>query len=147
MDKFHFIVGKRIKKIMCKGLEKGLDMPHIMILKHIQKKGQCMVSDIANNSHITLSAVTNLVNRLVDLNLVTRDRSKTDRRVVLVELTDAGREQLSIVDENSKEMFDDMFSALTEDEVRNFFETIDKIITNFLAQEEIEEQEGIKKSS
>ncbi len=147
MNKFHFAMSKKIKKIMCDGLQPGLDMPHIQLLEIIENRGQCMVSDIAYHCHITLSGVTNLVNKLVHMNLVTRERSEDDRRIVLIRLTDEGRTELHRINENRKKIFNEMFSALTEGEIKDFFHTMDKIIIHFLEQEDDRGNEGITKSS
>ena len=49
---------------------------------------------IADHLGITLSAMTSIVDRLVEKNLVERDSDPHDRRVVLCKLTDQGREEM-----------------------------------------------------
>ncbi len=50
------------------------------------------MSDVARMLHVSLPAVTHLVNRLVRKRMVSRHPHATDRRVTLLELTVRGRE-------------------------------------------------------
>jgi DNA-binding MarR family transcriptional regulator len=50
------------------------------------------MSALAERIRLSLSSMTGLIDRLVEKKLVCRDRSREDRRVVQVELTDGGRE-------------------------------------------------------
>ncbi|HVA66096.1 MAG TPA: MarR family transcriptional regulator [Elusimicrobiota bacterium] len=63
-------------------------------LRTLRAVGQCVcpiMSGIAAAVRLSLSSVTGLIDRLSQKNLVRRDRSSDDRRVVQVVLTDEGR--------------------------------------------------------
>lgn len=69
--------------------------PHQMyFLSYLDKKGMLTPSEIAEQLGITLGAVTGFMDRLYKLKLISRTRSEEDRRVVLIELTVEGRNQL-----------------------------------------------------
>ncbi|MDE2314632.1 MAG: MarR family transcriptional regulator [Elusimicrobia bacterium] len=63
-------------------------------LRTLRAVGQCscpIMSGIAAVVRLSLSSVTGLIDRLSKKNLVRRDRSNDDRRVVQVALTEEGR--------------------------------------------------------
>ena len=70
----------------------ALSKQEICVLRAIGRHERCIMTAIANAIRLSLSSATGLIDRLVEKNLVRRDRSHEDRRVVQVELTDQGRE-------------------------------------------------------
>jgi len=79
--------------------DKGLTMAQLGALFHIYQKGACGVSDIGSDLGVTNSAASQMLERLVQLKLVTRSESPNDRRVKEIVLTDKGR---LILQESSK---------------------------------------------
>ena len=74
----------------------GLDMtvPQIRTLALLERMGQVRMTDIAIYIGRALSATTTVVDRLVEKELVDRVSDKSDRRLVMCELTDTGRRAL-----------------------------------------------------
>lgn len=73
-------------------LSEALSTQEIRVLRTVGRHEHCIMSGIAERIRLSLSSVTGLIDRLVEKKLVCRDRSREDRRVVQVELTDEGRE-------------------------------------------------------
>ena len=63
----------------------------VRLIEIVGKKGQMMMTEIAEEAMLSLSTVTGLMDNLVAKALVRRERSELDRRVVRIELTDEGR--------------------------------------------------------
>ena len=74
--------------------DKGLSMGQFGALLHIFHKGECGVSDIGNDLGITNSAASQMLERLVQLQLITRSEDPSDRRLKQIVLTDKGRQIL-----------------------------------------------------
>jgi DNA-binding MarR family transcriptional regulator len=74
--------------------EYGLTGPQIIILKEIYAKEGITVSEIAANINLSQSTVTNILDRLEKRGLITRRRSDTDKRRVIVKIEDAGMEMI-----------------------------------------------------
>lgn len=72
--------------------EAGLSMPQFVCLWIMSKLIYTKMSDLANTLSLSYASATNLINRLVESGLVNRYDDPDDRRVVIVELTDKGRE-------------------------------------------------------
>lgn len=74
----------------------GLDMtiPQIRTLVLLERLGPVRMTDIAIYIGRALSATTTVVDRLVEKGLVDRVSDTNDRRLVMCELTDTGRQAL-----------------------------------------------------
>ena len=57
----------------------------------VDKQGEMMMSEIADNIGISMSTASGIIERLVKNGYVNRDRSETDRRIVVVRLTEQGK--------------------------------------------------------
>ena len=78
--------------------DRGLTMAQFGAMLRIYHKGACGVSDIGSDLGVTNSAASQMLERLVQLKLVTRSEDPTDRRVKQIVLTDKGRQ---IIQESS----------------------------------------------
>ena len=76
---------------------RGIDMtiPQIKTLVLLHNTEQMRMTGIANYLGSTLSASTNIIDRLVDKGLVERDSDPDDRRVVICKLTGAGQKTVN----------------------------------------------------
>lgn len=70
--------------------ESGLTGIQFFILRYIADKQKLTITDLACTLGVTLSAITGLVNRLVNMGLAERQQDKDDRRVVWVRVTAKG---------------------------------------------------------
>ncbi len=75
------------KKLMKKA---GLTAPQLVVMQALRKHGQMSPSLLAKTVSLSQATITTILDRLVKQELVRRDRSATDKRVVLACLTDAG---------------------------------------------------------
>jgi DNA-binding MarR family transcriptional regulator len=78
--------------------DRGLTMAQFGAMLRIYHKGACGVSDIGSDLGVTNSAASQMLERLVQLKLVTRSEDPSDRRVKQIVLTDKGRQ---IIQESS----------------------------------------------
>ncbi len=76
------------------------------------------VSDVAESEGIGQSAATRLVVRLEALDLVRRERDTTDRRVVMVTLTDQGAAELELMREQSRRVMREVLADRNARELR-----------------------------
>ena len=72
--------------------EYGLTAPQLAALKSIGRLQPVAIGTLARSIHLSQATLTGIVSRLERRGLVTRARSGSDRRAVVVSLTDAGRE-------------------------------------------------------
>ena len=73
----------------------GLTGPQLATLQEVARTGPLPASRLARAVHLSNATITGIVSRLEKRGLVTRRRGETDRRTVLVAITDSGRDVLS----------------------------------------------------
>lgn len=88
----------------------GLTMAQFGAMLRIYHKGACGVSDIGSDLGVTNSAVSQMLERLVQLNLISRTEDPTDRRVKQIVLTEKG---MRIFHESSQ-AFENWLARLVE---------------------------------
>ena len=72
--------------------ETGLTGPQIWAIRVIHEHGPINISDIARRMYLHPTTVLGIIDRLEARGLVSRNRSKDDRRVVWLELTQDGKD-------------------------------------------------------
>jgi len=132
IDKLNFNITKIISHRIKEGIDCGLSHAHIYLLMFLKNEGECMVTDIAKHLDITLSAVTNLTDKLSSHGLISRERRESDRRVVVISLKEEGIKVLQRICENRNRIFQQYFSNLTEDEMEVLLRITRKISENVI---------------
>jgi DNA-binding MarR family transcriptional regulator len=73
----------------------GLTVPQFFALMFLQEHGgRCTMGDLAECTDQCSATMTGIVDRLVEMGIVTRERAPRDRRSVVVGLTTRGEELL-----------------------------------------------------
>ena len=89
------------------------------------------MGELADSLGLTESAATRLVDRLLRMNLVRRDRDEVDRRVVLVRLSTYGRQLADLVFQRRQEQFTRFAERLREEQRSNLVEGLTALLTVF----------------
>ena len=109
-------------------LTKGLiTVPQMLILEILNKKDECIMSELAEALSITTSAATGLIDRMIKLNLVTRLRGEKDRRIVKVDITGKGKNTIAGIIEQRRRMIADTFGKLSKKEREKYLEIMEKV--------------------
>jgi DNA-binding MarR family transcriptional regulator len=69
----------------------GLTGPQSLVLRLLIKKGALSSADLSRQMYVTPSNITGIIDRLEKKGLVERIRQQSDRRVVLITLTQSGK--------------------------------------------------------
>jgi DNA-binding MarR family transcriptional regulator len=96
--------------------DKGLTMAQFGAMIQIYHKGGCGVSDIGSDLGVTNSAASQMLERLVQLKLITRTEDPSDRRVKLIVLTDKGRQILQEGNLANRNWLEDLARTMNPDE-------------------------------
>lgn len=107
----------------------NMDMskPEIMALESILKYHDLKMSELAINLHISFSAATKIIDRLIEKNMVTRERKNDDRRIVKVMLTEKGRKMVLAYQKQKTETFERLLGMLTAEEQEHLIAIMEKI--------------------
>lgn len=71
--------------------EAGLTIPEWRVLAHLDRSGRVSVRDITARVHLDKSMVSRAATRLEKNGIVSISQHETDRRLVVLDLTDEGR--------------------------------------------------------
>ena len=94
------------------------------ILAALNLKDGISTKDLAYLLGIRVSSMNELLSKLEKAGLVKREQSEQDKRVMLVKLTEKGKEEKQADDADAE----GIFSCLSEDEQKTFGEYLDRII-------------------
>jgi len=87
------------REIRCVGSErlvrKGISMGHLHLMSMLDRHGEMAMSRLADLLDVSLSNATGLVDRMEERGLIERRRVADDRRVVLVQVTEVGRQAMA----------------------------------------------------
>ena len=98
------------------------------ILRLLYTEGSQRITDIASHIGTTASPVTISVKRLERENLVKRERSTSDERVVRVQLTKYGRDQFESWRLRRRKALSKLFDPLDENEKNSLLALLSKVI-------------------
>lgn len=118
---------KRIKQLMHETMESmfksiNLTAPQGMVVGTLLKNGPMKIGDISQAMDLSMSTISGIIDRLEKSEIVRREKSMEDGRVILVDLTPNFRD-------SSKEIFKKMESNWGE-KIRNATEEEIEIILN-----------------
>lgn len=115
--------------------DEGLTHVQTVLMRYLLDKESATVSAIADYMGVTMAAVSSLVDRLVKSGLLNRNRSESDRRVVYISLTPAGREAIGKFLIRHRERMEQLFAKMGRDNAqlyikaqRMLLETLEKVL-------------------
>jgi MarR family transcriptional regulator, 2-MHQ and catechol-resistance regulon repressor len=123
----------RAASLLRKDLDKvsaGITGPQFGILVQLVSYGKMPLGELGKRLWVTCGNVTGLVDKLVAAGYVRRTRLRTDRRVILAEITERGRNIVSELRPVHREHFLRFTSALSEDELQELQILLEKIIAS-----------------
>lgn len=113
---FLFQFGKRMREhilkvhvdahndAVCK-FSDNLSPPQIHMMMTIKTMEECTISELAESLNVSAPSVSTMVDRLVEKNALIRERSKKDRRVVVVQLSDSAHAHIKYMETAMLESF------------------------------------------
>jgi DNA-binding MarR family transcriptional regulator len=92
--------------------ERGLTGPQLSVLKILEATGDLSLTELSERMSAKNSTITGIVDRMERDGLVVRDRSSTDRRVVLIRATAKGQELARSVPVSAMELLTSALASL-----------------------------------
>ena len=118
---------KRPKSIFS---ELSLTIPQIVVLEFLTDQGPRKMNELATALSFTMSAVTVIVDKMIKLKLVKRERSSEDRRVVNVILLNKGREMARRIKDARRNLVNELFSTVTVEDRQQYLRILRKVHKN-----------------
>lgn len=122
-----FQVHKKAESLIKCQIGNDLTNDQHYILRYIHQANKCTSSELADAFEVNKSAITAIINRMVDRGLILRTRDENDRRVVYLTLTDDGRELFEQAQEKVRLLVESIITQFEETEIKNFIDTYEKL--------------------
>ena len=107
--------------------EYGLTPSQYNVLRILRGEGRPLpILEVADRMLAVVPGITGLIDRLERLDLVVRERSTEDRRVVFVAITSEGLDLLARLDEPESALHRRLVGHLTPDELRELIRLLEK---------------------
>jgi DNA-binding MarR family transcriptional regulator len=106
----------------------GLTLAEFRVLVVLSESGPTSMVDLAKEQMITQAAMTSIIDHLENSEMVERDRSKTDRRVVNVTITRKGGDVLKKGMRLYTQFMKKATRNLTDEEIRTILTLFDKLL-------------------
>ncbi|HEX5059997.1 MAG TPA: MarR family transcriptional regulator [Kofleriaceae bacterium] len=123
---------RRLAKEQC--AKHGITATQLNALKLLQSVGDLSLSDLSKKMSATNSAITGLVDRMVEAGLVAREQSVEDRRVWKIRLTSEGRAMAKKLDVAPWEILQRALMALPGEELGQLVVTLLKVVDHIESQ-------------
>ena len=108
--------------------ESSLTAPQILSLLAVHEKGSLTIAKIADEVHLSASTMVGIIDRLEMKNLVVRERSKTDRRQVRVNITDEGKKLAKKLPAPLQEKLLEALANLSDTQQKNIVKALDLLV-------------------
>ena len=110
---------RRLTKEMARGF--GLTGPQLTVIKLLEQLGDLSLSNLSDRIKAQNSTVTGIIDRMEREELVKRERSEQDRRMVLIRLTPKGAELAKRIQVQPMDLFRAALADLPERDIEELF--------------------------
>lgn len=122
-----FQVHKKAESLIKCQIGNDLTNDQHYILRYIHQAGSCTSTELAEVFEVNKSAITAIINRMADRNLIDRTRDENDRRVVYLTLTKEGIELYQKAQEKIRLLVESIITQFEEPEITAFINTYEKL--------------------
>ncbi len=117
--------GRRVTKEFAR--RANLTGPQLTVIKMLETIGDLSLSELSEKIRAQNSTVTGIIDRMEREGLVVRERSKEDRRVVHIKLTEKGERIAKEIPVEPMEIFRGALSSLSAQETRELLKISTKL--------------------
>ena len=145
-DKIIDMILDNIKKLFYPEEWLQLDMKmskfELFAMLVVDRHGEVIMSKISDEINVSMSTATGIVDRLVKKKYLIRERSELDRRIVLIKLTEKGKNTIENLKNSISKYLNRMYEILTEEEIKTIGNIFIKVINVFNSDDKIQNQQS-----
>lgn len=101
------------------------------ILKVLLEKGTITQSDLQNVIDIRSGSLSEILSKMEDKQLITREKDENDKRRVKIEITEKGKEVILLKEEEHKNKSKELFKVIDEEEKKQLEVILSKLIKSW----------------
>lgn len=105
----------------------------MLVLMMCRQLGECTATQLAPILPVDASRISRLINGLVDREFLVRRRTPSDRRLVILSLSESGEAVAADLTERMDAHYDALTAGLSDDQIEAFAATADAIVANYAA--------------
>ncbi|MBE3593690.1 MAG: MarR family transcriptional regulator [Candidatus Carbobacillus altaicus] len=129
----------RYTKHTLRQIDGQLTMTDFIFLKHLEGEGGVPVTDLARHFGVSASYITNWADRLEKKGLIRRERQPSDRRVVLLMMTEEGEAVRKSVEEKRMSHVLELLAEIEDEELVTLNRILRKILNQL--EEKVEREQ------
>jgi len=107
----------------------GLTGPQLVILQEISNLGEVTAGEIAKAVSLSQATVTGILERMEKRGLLARQRSESDKRRIMVRITEAGEQILQEAPPIMQEAFIERFASLPDWEQTMILSSLQRLVS------------------
>nr|WP_226666992.1 MarR family transcriptional regulator [Metabacillus litoralis] len=123
-------VYKKLRQEMNLIYDNEISRNEFFILKKLFEQGPQKSSDLSKMLNVSASHITAVTDSLIEKKWIERVRSKNDRRIVVIHLTNDGKQTLELFEKRKTDFLLEKFSNLSNDDIENFIKLFNKMLNN-----------------
>jgi DNA-binding MarR family transcriptional regulator len=123
----HHLYGKILHKRL---VNEDLTMAQYVHLRTLKEEGPITQSELSAQMGIEKASSTRVLDELEQKKLILRERQKSDRRVIVVSLSDHGLEKIEEVMRSARQVAETASRGFDDDDLHRLFVALDKMIDN-----------------
>lgn len=124
---------KQYTSLMLKQNQVSLTPEQFLLIDVLWNQGQMSQQQLANTMQKDKNSITKLIDALEKKELVVRKKSKRDRRSNIIVLTEKAETMKLEAKEKGIMLLDKMLEGISEEELRSFLNTLNKMSENMSA--------------
>ena len=101
------------------------------LLRLLLERGQLTQRELQEMLHIQSGSISELVGKLEGGGLILRDRLEEDRRQVILQISEKGRQALAQHEQENSLQESQLFTVLSSKEQQQLFELLDKLLDSW----------------
>lgn len=118
-----------VQELEAAGL-KGVVPSHGDILVVLYTCEKCTMKELAQKIHRTKATLTVLVDKLIALKLIEKEKSAQDSRITYIKLTPLGQSYKDIFEKISQKLNDTFFKNFSQEEIKTLVSLLEKTRNN-----------------
>jgi DNA-binding MarR family transcriptional regulator len=122
-----FKVTKKAETLIKEQIGNDLTNDQHYMLRYIHHAEKCTSSELAEAFDVNKSAITAIINRLVEKGLIDRERDETDRRVVYLTLSRSGADLFEKTEKRIHKLVESIITKFDTEEITGFIVTYEKL--------------------
>ncbi len=127
LDRLISTIGKQFTNARKGFRNRDVSGPEFFLLRHIAVEDSRNVSQVAEQFNLNQATVSNIVHSLHDKGLITRGTNPSDRRVTLLQVTEAGRAVVEEIESERFEEFKQILDHLTMEDLAELVRIFSKL--------------------